>query len=182
MARIVLITGGARSGKSAHALKLAALHTGRRFFLATAEALDDEMVARIARHKADRSPDLQTIEEPIDLESAIESLNNRADVLVLDCLTLWVSNMMRAHGVPGMGVIAQHEIGAFLIRARSFANALRGARFDSIVVTDEVGAGIVPDNPASRQFRDLLGWTNQKLAEAADEVILMVAGIPLRVK
>ena len=171
---LTLITGGSRSGKSTHAIALATADASasRRYFIATAEALDDEMRARIAHHQATRPPEFATIEAPLDLEHAIAMLASRADVAVLDCLTLWVSNLM------GQDL----DDGAILARADSLAGALRRAPFRMIVVTDEVGWGIVPDNPVARRFRDLLGWTNQKVAQVADEVLLMAAGYPLRLK
>ncbi len=173
MGRITLITGGTRSGKSAHALKLASQRPGaRRAYVATAEASDHEMAARIVRHQAERPPDFATIEEPVNLSSALETLRGRADVVVIDSLTLWVSNLMR---------IYPSEY-AFKFEAGTLANTLREMEFDSIIVTDEVGGGIVPDNAVARQFRDLLGSTNQRIAHAAEEVILMVAGYPLKVK
>lgn len=186
MGRVTLITGGARSGKSAHALKLARTRStpdsARRFFIATAEPSDLEMEARIAHHKEVRGADFQTIEEPLNLADAVKSLAGRADVVVIDCLTLWISNLMEAHGMGELNLIPAHNVGLFLVQASALADALRVAAFDSIVVTGEVGAGIVPGNPVARQFRDLLGWTNQKIAEAADEVLLMVAGYPVRAK
>ena len=171
---VTLITGGSRSGKSTHAISLATADATnpRRCFIATAEALDDEMRARIAHHRATRPPEFVTIEAPLDLEATIVALEARTDVAVLDCLTLWVSNLI------GAGL----EDGAILARADSFAAALRRASFQIIVVTDEVGWGIVPDHPIARRFRDLLGWTNQKVAQLADEVLLMAAGYPLRLK
>lgn len=173
MGRVTLITGGARSGKSAHALKLAAPFA-RKCFLATAEPLDDEMKTRIEVHRATRTADFKTIEEPVDVAAALEKLVHTADVVVLDCLTLWVSNLMHRHAMASAPVLAE---------ADKLAQALVRAPFASIVVTDEVGYGIVPtDHAESRQFRDLLGWTNQKVAAVADEVLLMVAGYPLKVK
>ncbi len=173
MGKITLITGGTRSGKSAHALRLATEHRqARRAFVATAEVSDQEMAARIARHKAERSPDFETIEEPIDLVRALAALRGRADVVVIDSLTLWVSNLMQARG-------AEHS---FDLESEALARAMAEADFQSIVITDEVGAGIVPDNALARRFRDLLGLANQRIARAADAVILMVAGYPLTVK
>jgi adenosylcobinamide kinase / adenosylcobinamide-phosphate guanylyltransferase len=173
MSTLTLITGGARSGKSAHALTLAQRAPGaRRFFIATAEALDDEMRERIAHHRANRSADFATIEEPIAIAAALAELAGRADIVVLDCLTLWISNLLMARR-------SDEEI---LAEARGLAGAMAGAPFAGIVVTDEVGAGIVPENAMARRFRDLLGWTNQALAQTADRVVLMVAGHPLRVK
>jgi adenosylcobinamide kinase / adenosylcobinamide-phosphate guanylyltransferase len=173
MGTVTLITGGARSGKSAHALALAHHTPGtRRFFIATAEALDDEMRDRVAHHRASRSSDFATIEEPIALGAALSKLADRADVVVVDCLTLWVSNLLMANR-------ADKEI---LDEARGLAATTADAPFVSIVVTDEVGAGIVPKNATARRFRDLLGWTNQALAKTAERVVLMVAGYPMRVK
>lgn len=175
MGTITLITGGARSGKSAQALTLAdSYRNQRRYFVATAEALDDEMAARITRHRLDRAADFTTIEEPVNLASAFAGLSSRADLVVLDCLTLWVSNLMRVHAVESEQ--------AYLDDADALAGAMLAAPFATIVITDEVGSAIVPDNPIARRFRDLLGWTNQIFAKAAGEVILMVAGCPLRVK
>lgn len=186
MGRLTLITGGARSGKSAQALKLARAHptmdARRRFFIATGQPTDLEMEARIAHHKETRGADFQTIEEPLNLADVVKSLGGRADIVVIDCLTLWISNLMEARGMGDLNLIPAHNVPTLLAEARALADALRAAEFDSIVVTGEVGAGIVPDNPVARQFRDLLGWTNQQIAEAADDVLLMVAGYPVRAK
>ncbi|MGH7913984.1 MAG: bifunctional adenosylcobinamide kinase/adenosylcobinamide-phosphate guanylyltransferase [Candidatus Binataceae bacterium] len=173
MGIVTLITGGARSGKSAYALALAQRMPGaRRFFIATAEALDDEMRERIAHHRANRSADFTTIEEPIAIGAALSELASRADIIVVDCLTLWISNLLMANR-------GDEDI---LAEARALGRATAEAPFASILVTDEVGAGIVPENAMARRFRDLLGWTNQALALAAERVELMVAGYPLRVK
>jgi adenosylcobinamide kinase / adenosylcobinamide-phosphate guanylyltransferase len=174
MPTVTLITGGTRSGKSAHAILLAsaAPAVARRYFIATAEALDDEMRARIAHHQANRPTTFITVEEPVELPIAISRLGGCADIAVLDCLTLWVSNLI------GNGL----DDDAILVEADALAETLRGASFPVIVVTDEVGWGIVPDNPIARRFRDLLAWTNQKVAQIADQVFLMAAGYPLRLK
>jgi adenosyl cobinamide kinase/adenosyl cobinamide phosphate guanylyltransferase len=173
MATITLITGGARSGKSTQALKLATPYR-RKFFVATGQALDDEMAARIETHRATRPPEFQTVEEPVEIVDAIAKLDSSADLVIVDCLTLWISNLM---------LDPTKDDEAILAEADRLAGALKRAAFASIVVTDEVGAGIVPtDHADSRRFRDLLGWTNQKIAAAADDVIMMVAGYPVRVK
>jgi adenosylcobinamide kinase/adenosylcobinamide-phosphate guanylyltransferase len=173
MGTTTLITGGARSGKSMQALKLA-LPYQRKFFIATGEPLDDEMTARIEFHRTTRPQDFRTVEEPVKVVAALEKLGQSADLVVLDCLTLWVSNLMQWHVT---------DDGPVLGEADKLAAALKLAPFASIVVTDEVGLGIVPtDHAESRRFRDLLGWTNQKVAAVADQVLLMVAGYPLRVK
>ena len=174
MKRISLITGGARSGKSSHAISLAQSIKGNRFFfIATGEALDVEMATRIAHHKVTRPAafrDHRGGARPDDCAGRV--WKSRADGVILDCLTLWVSNLM--------GIGAQDE--SILASADRLAGALARASFSSIIVTDEVGAGIVPDNPTARRFRDLLGWTNQKIAAVANEVILMVSGYPMRAK
>ena len=175
MAKITLITGAARSGKSAYALTLAREEGGRprrAFIVATAEALDDEMRARIAHHRASRPAEFETIEEPLNIGDALASLDGRATVVVLDCLTLWISNLLLAG-------LSDDEI---LSRADHLAEALGRVSFASVVVTDEVGAGIVPNNALARRFRDLLGWTNQKIAARADAVVMMVAGLAIRLK
>ncbi|HLW69252.1 MAG TPA: bifunctional adenosylcobinamide kinase/adenosylcobinamide-phosphate guanylyltransferase [Candidatus Binataceae bacterium] len=171
--RITLVTGGARSGKSAHALSLAQQCPGlRRFFIATAQGLDDEMRERIARHRADRSADFETIEEPVRIVAALAALEGRADTVVIDCLTLWLSNLL------GQG-LADAAIGR---EVEELVATLATASYSVIVVTDEVGSGIVPVNPLARRFRDRLGWINQAVAGAADSAILMAAGYPLSLK
>jgi adenosyl cobinamide kinase/adenosyl cobinamide phosphate guanylyltransferase len=172
MGTITLITGGARSGKSMQALKLS-LPYQRKFFVATGQGLDDEMTARIEFHRTTRPPDFQTVEEPIQVVAAVEKLGKSADLVVVDCLTLWISNLMLSSGADG----------PILAEADRLASALKEAPFASIVVTDEVGSGIVPtDHAESRRFRDLLGWTNQKVAAVAQSVLMMVAGYPVKVK
>jgi len=171
MATITLITGGARSGKSTQALKLAVPHK-RKFFVATGQALDEEMTARIEFHRDTRPSEFQTVEEALQVVVALDRLKDRADVVVLDCLTLWVSNLMQLH--------KQDE--PVITEADRLAQILKRSAFASIVVTDEVGWGIVPEHPMARRFRDLLGWTNQKIASVADEVLLMVAGYPVKAK
>lgn len=168
-----LITGGARSGKSARALAMALEHpAGRRCFIATAEGLDDEMRARIARHRRDRGDQFETVEEPLEIARAFEASAGRATVVLLDCLTLWIANLME-RGRPDEAILGS---------AAELAQTLASSACDTIVVTDEVGCGIVPEHPAARRFRDLLGWTNQAIAQVADRVILMVAGQPLVIK
>ena len=174
MARVTLITGGSRSGKSTYALTLAQADPTltRRYFIATAAALDDEMRERIAHHRAARPLSFTTIEASLDLCGALASLAGRADIAIIDCLTLWVSNLL-GRNFSDEGVIAEVD---------RLTGALAESPFPAIVVTGEVGSGIVPDNPLARRFRDLLGWSNQRLARAADQLILMAAGYPLRLK
>jgi adenosylcobinamide kinase / adenosylcobinamide-phosphate guanylyltransferase len=173
MGSVTLISGGARSGKSAHAIALALRAAGtRRLFIATAQPLDEEMRERIAHHRAQRASGFTTVEEPLAPDAALAALDGRADIAVVDCLTLWVSNL----------ISAERSDDAILAQAHALASTMANASFDSIVVTSEVGSGIVPDNAVARRFRDLLGWTNQAVAQAAEQVLLMVAGYPMRVK
>jgi adenosylcobinamide kinase/adenosylcobinamide-phosphate guanylyltransferase len=158
---IVLIGGGSRSGKSRFALERARREGSNLVFVATAEARDEEMRERIARHRAERGDQFRTVEAPLDLAGAIRS--SEADAIVVDCLTLWLANTMQSE-------FADLEDAARLSRAWV------------ILVTNEVGCGIVPDNALARQFRDLAGMLNQRMAEAAGEVYWMVFGQPLRVK
>jgi adenosylcobinamide kinase/adenosylcobinamide-phosphate guanylyltransferase len=161
---LVLVGGGARSGKSRWALDRARKCGGRLVYIATAEALDEEMSRRIARHRAERGSAFQTIEEPLDLARAIRSAEG--DAIVVDCLTLWLSNLMHA---------SQERTGE-TIAAATEKNA------EVIVVTNEVGCGIVPENALAREFRDRAGMMNQCFADAAAEVYWMIFGQPLRVK
>ena len=161
---LILVGGGARSGKSRWALERARKRGGRLVYIATAEALDDEMADRIALHRAERGGDFETIEEPLDLARAICSA--AGDAIVVDCLTLWLSNMMHAS----------------VDRVEETIAAAAAAPADVIAVTNEVGAGIVPENAMAREFRDRSGRMNQRFAEAAAEVYWMVFGQALRVK
>jgi adenosylcobinamide kinase/adenosylcobinamide-phosphate guanylyltransferase len=170
--RIVLVLGGVRSGKSRYAQELGA--RGQRVaFLATAEACDDEMRERIARHRADRPSSWTTIETPIALEDALLQCGSRFDTVVVDCLTVWTANLMEHEASDGERVLAHADRLADLLRR--FSGCV-------ILVSNEVGSGIVPDNEMGRTYRDLLGGMNQRIAAAADEVILMVAGLPMFVK
>lgn len=164
---IVLIGGGARSGKSRYALELARRRGGRLAFLATAEALDPEMQARVARHRAERGPEFTTIEEPLEIARAILAI--QADTIVVDCLTLWLSNVMLSFGRN-----ADAESEELVAAIQSIPAAV-------ILVTNEVGCGIVPESTLGRDFRDQAGILNQRVAAVADEVYWMVFGHPLRV-
>ena len=161
---LVLVGGGARSGKSRWALERARGCGDRLVFIATAEALDEEMSARIAKHRAERGSAFQTIEEPLDLARAIKSAEG--DAIVVDCLTLWLSNLMHASEDRTEETIA----------------AAKEKHSMVIFVTNEVGCGIVPENALAREFRDRAGFMNQRFADAADEVYWMVFGQALRVK
>jgi adenosylcobinamide kinase/adenosylcobinamide-phosphate guanylyltransferase len=169
-----LILGGARSGKSRLALRLAAaMPTGSRgAFLATAQALDGDMEARIARHRAERPSGWATLEEPYDVVAACESLAGRVDVVVLDCVTLWVANLL----------LRGDEEKSILAATDALADFLAERRFSLIIVSNEVGAGVHPATEVGLQFRDALGSVNQRIAAAVDRVSLMVAGLPMTIK
>lgn len=172
---LTLILGGARSGKTRYAQILCASNP-RVTYLATARVEDDEMRARIARHQSDRPADWLTIEEPLALAEAIRIASDRADVILLDCLTVWLSNLcwaLRDQPASALERAAQAEIDAI---------AAAAVACNVVLVSNDVGAGIVPDNPLARLFRDLQGMVNQRAAAHAQRVFLMVAGIPLPVK
>jgi len=177
MSKLILVLGGARAGKSAFALRLAAERSadGKGCFIATAQALDDEMAERIARHREERSAQWTTVEEPFQLD---EALLQAADspVVIIDCLTLFVTNwLLRLENESQCEQTMQTIIERLLAVVKSQTATV-------ICVSNEVGLGIVPDNPLGRTFRDLLGRVNQQFAAAADEVYLLVAGSPLQLK
>ncbi len=164
---IVLVGGGSRSGKSRHALQLARERGRRLGFIATAQPLDDEMLERIGLHQQERGQDFVTIEEPVDLPAAIARHSAQFDAIVVDCLTLWLSNILSS----------DIELQTSELIASSLASLAQ-----VIFVTNEVGCGIVPENALARRFRDSAGRLNQRVAEAALEVYWMVFGCALRVK
>lgn len=182
MKRVIFIIGGARSGKSRFALQLAnnfpfreaghkegAIYPMRKAYIATAQAIDDEMRERIERHKKERSGEWTTLEEPLNISTLISDINRSYDIILLDCLTLWLSNLLLNNKD------VETEIGSFI-------SSLSNMHCSLLIVSNEVGLGIVPDNALSRRFRDLSGYLNQKMAAIADEVYLVTAGIPLRIK
>lgn len=170
---IVLVGGGARSGKSAFALRRARDLGERRVFIATARALDGEMHARIDAHRAERGDAFTTIEEPVDLAAAIDNSSARAfDVAVVDCLTLWVSNLL----------VAGDNHARVCARLDDLVRALRTCPPHVVLVTNEVGMGIVPDNALARRFRDLAGHAHQRVAAVADELYLAAMGVVVRLR
>lgn len=166
---LTLILGGARSGKSRHALNLASAYPGDALFIATATASDAEMADRIRRHQAERDARWVTVEAPLDLPDALLTPASQTVVCVVDCLTLWVANLMAA----------ERDIPA---AAQDLQDALAGRQTPVILVSNEVGFGIVPDNALARRFRDETGRLHQQLAAIADRAVLMVAGLPLDLK
>ncbi|MEJ2431313.1 MAG: bifunctional adenosylcobinamide kinase/adenosylcobinamide-phosphate guanylyltransferase [Deltaproteobacteria bacterium] len=171
MKRITLITGGSRSGKSKIALRFAAPYENK-VFIATAEAIDAEMSARIERHRRERDSSYLTMEEPVNLDVALKSLPKETEVAVVDCLTVWLGNLFYREKIID-GVCP--DIDAFL-------DILDSPPCHLILVTNEIGMGVIPADSATRRFRDLAGGLNQQVAERAHEVILSVSGIPLRIK
>ena len=167
--RTALILGGARSGKSRYAQEIAESFGGELLFIATAEALDPEMAARIARHRADRGPRWATREDPLDLVVTLKALAQPGRVVVVDCITLWLSNLIHAARGP------EAEVSAL-------AAAIPGLTGPAILVSNEVGLGIAPATELGREFRDLQGRANIALAEACDVVLVMTAGLPKLVK
>jgi len=176
---ITLITGGSRSGKSAFAQQRAEEGgNAPRLFIATCPRLDPEMDARICRHRHDREGrGWATVEEPLLLAEQLSSVAS-GTVVLIDCLTLWVSNLM--HEAAQRGEELHEDQVATL--AEQLGAAARRHQGRTIIVTNEVGFGIVPDNPAARRFRDLTGRCNQVVAATADEVVLVCCGLPLRLK
>ncbi|BDP40086.1 adenosylcobinamide kinase/adenosylcobinamide phosphate guanyltransferase [Deinococcus aetherius] len=167
---IVFVTGGARSGKSTFAERRAAASGETVTYLATAQAFDAEMEDRINRHRADRPAGWLTVEEPLDVPAALRAAST--PTVLLDCLSLWVSNLL----------LADLDDDAILARAGALLAAARARGGLTVLVTNEVGFGIVPDNALARRFRDVLGWVNQRAAAASDEAWLLVSGLPVRLK
>jgi adenosylcobinamide kinase/adenosylcobinamide-phosphate guanylyltransferase len=168
-----LITGGARSGKSAFALELARRKYAQRTLIATAVALDEEMNARILRHKKERGDAFHTIEEPVRLAEAVSSCAGRSDVAVVDCLTVWLGNLYHHYDENESSIEQQLD---------GFLAALESAPCDLVLVTNEVGWSIVPENRLARAFRDMAGRLNREVAQRSHHVYLVCCGIPLTLK
>jgi len=173
MKKFVFILGGARSGKSRYAVDLAKKNKGKTVFIATAACLDAEMKERIRLHKISRPSSWKVIEEPKDISSVLCTLGKPYSTALVDCLGLWVSNLL-------MDEIKDRAIKK---RIKELISAIFKTRVSTvIVVSNEVGGGVVPGDPLSRRFRDLVGLANQSATEKADEVIFMQAGIPVKIK
>jgi len=177
MARTILITGGARSGKSVFAEKLALEFEAPFCYLATSQTLDDEMRQRVHLHRERRGEEWHTLEEPLDLLRSLKDSDGRYGVILVDCITLWLSNLLFAcenrEGDPEELVLSD---------VRQVADGLRELESPLILVSNEVGMGIVPENRLARLYRDIAGRANQLLAAASDEVHVVISGIPLRLK
>jgi len=169
--RFVLIGGGARSGKSRWALARGVAMGARRLFIATAERSDDEMRDRIDRHRAERGGTFDTVEEPLALPEAIAADRDH-DVIVVDCLTIWIANQLVGGAAPE----------AVLARVDALVDAVTARRAHVVIVSNEVGMGLVPETPLGRVFRDMAGAAHQRLAPLADELFLAVTGVVLRLR
>jgi adenosylcobinamide kinase/adenosylcobinamide-phosphate guanylyltransferase len=170
LSKITFVIGGARSGKSSFALNRASELPGEKVYIATAQAFDTEMSDRIAKHKEERGSDWNTVEEPLGIAETINGISGKYEVIVIDCLTLWLSNLLLAD--KDLEKEMQFFISSLITHHASRVFA----------VSNEVGMGIVPDNELARRFRDMAGRLNQQIAAVADEVYLVAAGIPLRIK
>ncbi len=170
--KTILITGGCRSGKSRYALDYANRHFSSKLFLATCEVLDDEMARRVENHRKMRGPEWRTAEEPLEIVERIRQYGERVEVMLIDCVTLWLSNLL-IKGETDSKVMDEVD---------RFVEILGQNRTSFIIVSNEVGMGIVPADPLSRRFRDLAGTANQRIAHGVDTVIFMVSGIPLFLK
>lgn len=172
MKEIIFIVGGARSGKSSHALRIAKEMKGKIAFIATCANPDKEMQKRISRHKMSRPRNWKLVEEGRDIASALGKIDGKCSAILIDCLGLWVSNLL-IDGAKDVEIENKFKI---------FIKALLKAGGPVILVSNDVGAGIIPDNLLSRRFRDLLGLLNQMLAKNANRVIFMQCGIPMEIK
>lgn len=172
MARIIFVLGGARSGKSAYALKLAKKNKKKVIFIATCQALDKEMSERIRLHKKTRPRDWKTFEEPYKVLDLLRKTSAKYETILIDCLTLFVSNL----------VLKGLKYDAIVNEVNSILSHFNKTKSLVIIVSNEVGLGIVPDNKLARDFRDIAGKINQVVAQKSEQVFFMVSGIPLKIK
>ncbi len=172
MSKTIFISGGARSGKSRLAEKLAEGFGEPLCYIATGEARDREMAERIAHHRQRRGDAWQTVEEPLRVGEAIKEADGCCRAILVDCITLWITNLLFHHDA----------VEPVLAEVRALAELLPSLQTPLVLVSNEVGMGIVPENALARSFRDLAGQANQVLAEAADEVYVTISGIPLKLK
>jgi adenosylcobinamide kinase/adenosylcobinamide-phosphate guanylyltransferase len=176
---ITLILGGARSGKSSYAQSLAQESGKSVTFVATAQALDDEMSARIQKHRAERPPDWETLETPLNLAACVKQI--RSNVVILDCITLLITNLMMQFVKDDL-VDEAMFMAAVRKEIDEFVDALHEREQNWLIISNEVGLGLVPPYQMGRVYRDAIGWANQRLAREANKVIFMVAGISMEVK
>lgn len=171
MGDVVFLTGGARSGKSSFALKRAEGYAAK-VFLATAETFDEEMVLRVKKHKEERGDEFHTIEEPVYLDKALQGIPGNTEVVIVDCLTVWAGNLL--YKLKDDGTIMSH--------VDRLLDVLQNPPCTIILVSNEVGMGIVPENAMAREFRDIAGVINQKVAGVSTEAWFLCSGIPMRLK
>ncbi len=168
-----LVLGGCRSGKSSYALELAGkISEKNRLYIATCVPYDNEMKDRVDRHQAERDETWVTVETPIKLSESISENNESSDVILIDCLTLWITNLL-------LDGNTEDEI---LAEVKKLEIVLKNSRCPVVLVSNEVGAGIVPENKLARQFRDIAGFANQRIARCVNNVFFTAAGIPLKIK
>lgn len=173
------ITGGARSGKSSFAERLA-LNSGKEVrYIATAEALDEEMATRIKEHQKRRPASWITIEEPYRVTSVLEDIGKEEGMVLIDCLTLLISNLLFPPSAGENGGLSEDDL---LLELKSLARLARESCADVIIVSNELGLGVVPEYPQARLFRDMVGWANQIMAREADHAFFLVSGVPLDLK
>lgn len=168
---LTLVLGGARSGKSSWALRYAEERYGSYVFLATARVQDEEMAERVRIHKETRGPEWDVLEEPLEVSEAIRTKCGNYDSVLVDCLTVWLSNIMLEKGEEVVMTHGKALLGMLVERQQAI-----------IIVSNEVGMGVVPEYPLGRRFRDYVGFMNQEIAKLADHVVFMVAGLPLFLK
>ncbi len=180
MGKLTLILGGARSGKSTFAEKRAQKANGTVLYIATAQAMDDEMAARIEIHKQERPSHWQTLELPLNVGQFMQANPTDADIVLLDCLTMLVTNVLLQVN-PDLDVIDEVASDAAVVKEiEGVVTAVSHSSADWLIVSNEVGLGLVPPYPLGRIYRDTLGRANQMLARVADEVYFMIAGLPMR--
>lgn len=175
--KLTFIIGGAKSGKSSFALREASRIEGSKAYIATAEALDEEMKERIENHRIERGSEWETFEEPLSISEVLLKIKAHNSAVLLDCLTIWLSNILLKAEIAGPGHESPEE------SIRKFTDTLKQLQdLKLFIVSNEVGAGIVPENKLARRFRDLAGTLNQNVAEIADDVYMVTAGIPVKIK
>ncbi len=171
MNKVIFITGGGRSGKSSKALDIAKQYN-LRGFIATAIPFDDEMKLRITNHKKERGNDFITIEEPYNIAKAISKLEQNVDVIIIDCISVWLGNLLLKYG----------ENESEFVEVNNLYKKLTDLKCDIVIVTNEVGMGIIPDNKLARSYRDFAGFVNQKLAKLSNEALFMISGLTIKIK
>lgn len=179
---ITLVTGGARSGKSSYAVDVAKVFSGEVVFVATAEARDPEMSKRIDKHKVERPAHWRTFEIPLHLAAGLSRALSARSLVVVDCVTLWVTNIMLSQGVALESINyekAEHDVEQEI---ETLFDLIKSNHCSALFITNEVGMGLVPETALGRQFRDIAGRANQIIARKADSVVLMVSGIILKIK